>query len=84
MLNPLVPTFGDVALGVIVILAPLLLTAFVVVVVVTNVRRSRAVAAPDPERSAESRLTEAQDLYRRGLVTADELGELRQRILGEL
>ena len=37
-----------------------------------------------PERSAESRLAEAQDLHARGLITADELGEIRQRILGEV
>jgi len=43
--------------------------------------RSLALA---PERSAEARLAEAQDLFRRGLITADELGEMRQRILGEV
>lgn len=37
-----------------------------------------------PVRSAEERLAEAQDLFRRGLITADELGEMRQRILGEV
>jgi hypothetical protein len=40
--------------------------------------------SPEPTRSAESRLAEAQDLHQRGLVTADELGEMRQRILGEV
>lgn len=42
--------------------------------------------APDRsvERSAESRLAEAVDLHQRGLITADELGEMRQRILGEV
>ena len=42
---------------------------------------SRALA---PERSAETRLAEALDLHRAACVTADELGEIRQRILGEV
>ena len=33
---------------------------------------------------AEARLAEAQDLFQRGLITADEHGEMRQRILGEV
>ena len=37
-----------------------------------------------PGRSAESRLAEAQELHDRGLITADELGEIRQRVLGEV
>ncbi|NUU15984.1 SHOCT domain-containing protein [Cellulomonas humilata] len=37
-----------------------------------------------PPRSAETRLAEAIDLHQRGLITTDELGELRQRILGEV
>ena len=46
-----------------------------------QVHRSRALA---PERTAEARLAEAVDLHQRGLITADELGEMRQRILGEV
>jgi hypothetical protein len=49
--------------------------------VLGQVHRSQALA---PERTAESRLAEAVDLHRRGLITADELGEMRQRILGEV
>ncbi|WP_421743202.1 hypothetical protein [Cellulomonas sp.] len=37
-----------------------------------------------PGRTAESRLAEAHDLHERGLITADELGALRERILGDL
>lgn len=36
------------------------------------------------DRSAEARLAEAQDLHDRGLITADELGEIRQRIIDGL
>ena len=52
--------------------------------------RSSRLLAPEKdddrttERPSEVRLAEAQDLHARGLITADELGEIRQRILGEL
>lgn len=47
-------------------------------------RSSRLLAPAKEERPSEARLAEAQDLHARGLITADELGEIRQRILGEL
>ena len=51
--------------------------------------RSSRLLAPekDDDRSTgrpSDRLAEAQALHDRGLITADELGEIRQRILGEL
>ena len=49
--------------------------------VLAQAHKSLALA---PGRTADARLAEAQDLYTRGLVTADELGEMRQRILGEV
>ena len=50
--------------------------------------RSSRLLAPertdDISRPAQARLAEAQDLHDRGLITGDELGEIRQRILDGL
>ena len=91
MLNPLVPTLGDVVLA---LVALLLVVGVIVVVIVTIVRRSRPARQSGPgahtdravtsHRSPEARLTEAQELHRRGLLTADELDEIRQRVLADL
>ena len=87
--SPLLPSTYDLAWSAAVVVGPLLVLAIVVLAAVMTIRRSAAqkVAGLDPEtpgRSAESRLAEAADLHRRGLITADELGELRQRILSEV
>lgn len=49
--------------------------------VLAQAHQSLALA---PERSVESRLAEAEDLRRRGLISADEHGEMRRRILGQV
>jgi hypothetical protein len=96
-------TLFEAAVGVLVLLGPLLLLALLAVMAATHVRRRTAVrdagldplsveshdladghGSRAPVRSAESRLAEAHDLHRSGLVTADELGEMRQRILREV
>ncbi|KQR08402.1 hypothetical protein ASF78_19195 [Cellulomonas sp. Leaf334] len=74
------------AWSVAIVVGPLILVTIVVLAVVLSVRKAAVAKTTDlaPDRSASVRLAEAQDLYRRGLITADEHGEMRQRILGEV
>ncbi len=77
---------------------PVILVVVVVAAVAVATRRPAATPGatlppalpPAPrdahvaDRSAQERLAEAEDLRRRGLITADEFGEIRQRILDGL
>ena len=96
--NPLVPSGADVAFGVAVVIATAVVVGAILIGIVVATRDatglSRSAREPDPslpargrasrERTPEARLAEVFDLHRRGLITGDELGELRRRILGEL
>lgn len=76
------------ALLVLAVLATVLFTMVITVVMTSHrhgaTRPEPSVTAGGAARSIESRLAEADDLRRRGVITADEFGEHRQRILGEV
>jgi len=83
--SPLLPSGYDLVWSAAIVVGPLVLIAILVLAVVFSVRRAaERKAAGLAEVGAEARLAEAQGLFQRGLITADEHGEMRQRILGEV